>query len=321
MPRSSVPPPDLPFDDEVIHALVRRRDTGRRDGHRIALVIGGGGMRGAYAGGMTHAIHDLELGRHFDVIYGSSAGAYIGAGLLIGKGPGTAQIFYEDMASPAFIDHRRLRSRQPMIDLDHLLDAIMVDSKPMDWPALRDSKVPLRVVATAVDDLSGHVLQPRTAAEWKLALRATSTIPWLAGRPVRLHGRRWIDGSVAEPLPLERALRDGATHVLALVNRTVVELRRATPQRRASGWARTLDRFIPGLGSMAQETRRHGPVMALLDAPKDTAPHTAHLAVVTPQQDAGVSGLTTDPARVEEAARIGYATFRAAADRVIAASA
>ena len=68
-------------------------------------------MRGAYAGGMVHALDDAGLGGCFDVVYGSSAGAYVGAGLLLGSGRGSAHIFFEDMACREFIDPRRLGHR------------------------------------------------------------------------------------------------------------------------------------------------------------------------------------------------------------------
>ena len=153
-----------------------------------------------------------------------------------------------------------------MVSLDHLMDHILVNCKPLPWDQLRDCPIPVRVIATAADDLSAHVLQPKTIEEWQLAMRATSTIPVLAGPPVRLAGRDWIDGSVAEPLPVLRALADGATHVLALVNRTVPDLRRPNPVGRQARWARSLDRLAPGLGSMAQESHRLRPEMAVLDS-------------------------------------------------------
>lgn len=314
-----VPAPDLlPGDDEVLRALVRRRDAGSRaDGHHIALVVSGGGMRGAYAGGMAHALDDAGLGGCFDVVYGSSAGAYIGAALLLGDGRGAAHIFFEDMACRAFIDPRRFGGRRPVVSLDHLLDHILAVSKPLVWERMRDSPVPLRVLATAADDMTPHVLEPRTVPEWKLALRATAAIPMLAGPAVPLHGRRWIDGSVAEPLPVLRALRDGATHVLALLNRTVPELRRADPGAGPARWARALDRLAPGLGSIAQESHRHGPALAVLDDAGHSSRDGVHLLGVTPEQDIGVRGLTIDPSRVERAARAGHAAMTAALGRAL----
>jgi predicted patatin/cPLA2 family phospholipase len=313
--------PPLAGDDEVIRALVRRRERGdRADGGRIALVVGGGGMRGAYAGGMAHALDDTGLSAWFDVVYGSSAGAYVGAGMLLGNGRGSAHIFFEDMACREFVDPRRLGTRRPMVSLDHLIDDVLVRSKPLHWDRLRDSPVPLRVVATALDDLSPHVLEPRTSAEWKLAMRATAAIPFLAGPAVELGGRRWIDGSVSEPLPVLRALRDGATHVLALVNRTEPELRQDAATPGPARWARLLDRLTPGLGSIAEQHHRHAAVVEVLDDAAHPSRDGAHLLPVIPHADAGVRGLTTDRVRVERAARIGYRSLAAAVRRVEAAA-
>jgi predicted patatin/cPLA2 family phospholipase len=298
-------------DDEVIRALIRRRDRGTRaDGHRIALVVGGGGMRGAYSGGMVHALDDAGLGGCFDAVYGSSAGAYVGAGLLLGNGRGSAHIFFEDMACREFVDPRRLATGRPMVSLDHLVDHVLVHSKPLDWDLLRDSPVPLRVIATALDDLTPHVLEPRDSAEWRLALRATAAIPVLAGPAVELAGRRWIDGSVTDPLPVLSALTEGATHVLALVNRTLADLRPG-PVRGPAAWARLLDRLTPGLGSIAQQEYRHAAAMALLADAAHPSRAGMHLLPVLPGVDAGVRGLTTDKVRVEAAARIGYRAMTA----------
>ncbi|WP_214406264.1 patatin-like phospholipase family protein [Pseudonocardia lacus] len=311
----------LPGDDEVLRVLALRRDHGHRDdGHRVALVVGGGGMRGAYSGGMAHALEDAGLTGWFDAVYGSSAGAFVGSGALLGSGRGSAHIFFEDMACREFIDPRRLGTRRPMVSLDHLLDHVLVHSKPLPWDRLRDSPVPLRVLATAADDLSAHVLEPRTSAEWKLALRATASIPLLAGPAVELAGRRWIDGSVTEPLPVLPALREGSTHVLALVNRTAPELRRDAPAGGPARWARLLDRLTPGLGSIAQQQHRHAAAVALIDDAAHPTRRGAHLLPVVPDTDAGVRGLTTDRARVEHAARIGYRSLTAALTRATAAA-
>jgi predicted patatin/cPLA2 family phospholipase len=300
----------------VLHALLRRRAAGNRvDGNRIALVVAGGGMRGAYAGGMVHALTDAGLAGCFDVVYGSSAGAFVGAGLLLGSGRGSAAIFFEDMARREFIDPRRF-PRRPLVSLDHLLDDVLVHSKPLDWDRLRDSPVPLRVIATALDDLQPHVLEPATSPEWKRALRATASIPLLAGPAVELHGQRWIDGSVGEPLPVLRALADGATHVLALFTRAASELPRSGPAGGAAGWARALDRLSPGLGRLAQEGHRHAPVLAVLDDAAHPSRDGVHLLALLPERDEGVRGLTTDAPRVERAARSGYAAVVAALARV-----
>ncbi|GAA4547761.1 patatin family protein [Pseudonocardia xishanensis] len=306
-------------DDEVLRALFRRRDAGSRagnrtDGHRIALVVGGGGMRGAYAGGMVWALEQAGLTAGFDVAYGASAGAFVATAALLGHGHDASRIFPDDMARPAFVDPRRL-GRAPMVSLDHLIHHVLVHVKPTDWDALRDSPAPLKVMVTDVDDMTPHVLEGLpTAADWRLAMRATAAIPFLTGPPVELHGRRWVDGSIADPLPVARALHDGATHVLALLTRTLPELRRTAPAN--PWWARGLDRLVPGLGAMTQDVWRYAESLTLLSDAAHPGRGDSHLQAIAPQHSAGIRGLTTDPVRVERASHLGHAAAVAALRRV-----
>lgn len=323
--RSNTVAPGTHGDAEVLGLLERRRAAGRgagghRDGRRIALVVGGGGMRGAYAGGMVHALEDAGLGGCFDQVWGSSAGAFVGTALVLGHGADAARIFSDDMACREFIDPRRFGTRRPMVSLDHLLDHILVESKPTDWSSLVTSPVPLHVMVTRPSDLAPHVLTGLSDGDsWKAAMRATAAIPLLAGPPVRVGDAEWIDGSVGDPLPVARALRGGATHVLALMTRTVDELVTPATDARAPLWARSLDRLAPGLGRMAQDASRHGECLSLLTDAAHPDRAGAHLLTLAPHSSAGVRGLTTDRERVADAARIGYETVTGVLDRSAAA--
>lgn len=320
----SMPTPSAPAestvrgDDEVLGLLRRRRDEGsrpgtRRDPHTLALVVGGGGMRGAYAGGMVHALEEAGLARGFDAVYGSSAGAFVGTALVLGHGADASRVFSDDMACREFIDPRRFGSRSPVVSLDHLLDDILVHSKPTEWQSLAESPVPLRVLVTRAGDLTPHVFTDLSdGRDWKQAMRATAAIPLLTGPPVRIDGEGWIDGSVGDPLPVARALQDGATHVLALMTRTVAELSRREPGDRTPLWARSLDLLAPGLGRMTQDVARHGESLALITDAAHPDRSGAHLLTITPPRSAGVRGLTTDPDRVRRAARIGHEAARSA---------
>jgi len=67
---------------------------------------------------------------------------------------------------------------------------------------------------------------------------------------------------------------------------------------------------------MAQEGQRHAPVLAVLDDAAHPARDGAHLLALLPERDEGVRGLTTDVARVERAAQVGYAAVVNALQRV-----
>ena len=303
---------EVPFlhgDREVLQVLMDRRSEGsvagaRADGNRVALVIGGGGMRGAYVAGMLRALDRAGLRPGFDEVYGASSGSYSAAAFLTGDAAACAACFPEDLCTPTFIDMRRLRTRRPVVSLDHLVD-VLGGRKPMDWPALGSTGATLHVVATDTADLLPHTLTGMTGvSDWKRALRASATIPLLAGPPVEYGGRRWVDGSVGEPLAVARALRGGATHVLALLCRGTEDLH---PDADAglSLWARALDRVIPGLGSVAQGSRRYGTDLRLVTDAAHPGRGPGHLAAIGPARSIGVGALTIEPGPIGAAVQVG----------------
>jgi predicted patatin/cPLA2 family phospholipase len=309
-------PPFLHGDLEVLRVLVQRRDAqsvpGRRsDAHRVALVIGGGGMRGAYVAGMLRAVDRAGLTASFDEVYGASSGSFSAAALLTGAAEACAACYCEDLCTEGFISMRRLGTRRPVVALDHLV-RVMETDKPMRWEQLGATPVQLHVVATDVADMTADTLTGMaTPADWKQALQASATIPLLAGPPVPWRGRNWVDGSVAEPLALARALRGGATHVLAMLCRGTDDLH-PDPEAGLSLWARTLDRLVPGLGTVAQGSRRYGADLRLITdaAHPDRGPR--HLAAIGPSRSVGVGGLTIDREPVAAAVEIGDASAVAA---------
>jgi predicted patatin/cPLA2 family phospholipase len=285
----------------------------RRDEHRVALVIGGGGMRGSYVAGMLHALHRAGLRSGFDEVYGASSGAFNAAAFLLGAAAACAASYPEDLTTRAFIDMRRLGTRGHVVSLDHLINEVLGVRKPLNWEALQDSPTPLRVIATDTADLAAHTLTPHTVSDWQRALRASACIPLLAGPPIAINGRHWIDGSVGEPLGIARALRGGATHALVMLCRGTNDRHPATTAR-LSLWARTLNRAVPGLGTLAQGSRRYGSDLQLITDAAHSGRGPAHLLAIEPARSAGVGGLCINPDLIGDAVRIGDESANTAID-------
>ncbi|MBW0102486.1 patatin-like phospholipase family protein [Pseudonocardia sp. KRD291] len=304
-------------DPEVVALLRRRHAEGslphaRRDPHRVAVVVGGGGMRGAYPAGMLDALDSIGLRDAVDEVYGASSGSFLAACFAAGHAGGAAASFPEDLASRAFVDLRRLAGRRPVLSLDHLLDHVLGVTKPMPWAALLASPLRVRIVATAVDDLRPRVLGGLTDPEsWRRGLRASAAIPLFAGPAVEHQGRRWVDGSIGEPLALARAVRGGATHVLVLLSRPTAELRLDVGVR-MPWWARALDRCIPGLGTLSQGEGRYGADLALVTDLEHPERRGALLAAIEPYTGTGTGALTVDPGPVGDAVRVGRESALAA---------
>jgi predicted patatin/cPLA2 family phospholipase len=198
----------------------------RADGARLALVIEGGSSRGVYSSGMTIAIEQLGLLPLFDAVYGSSAGALNGAWLLCGRAGSTIHAWWTPEIMRGTIDVRRALRRRPVVDTRFLVDTVYTSLMPMGFAEILASPVEFHPLAT--DALSGRSVDLRPTisdqASLQAALRASTAMPLLAGEPVDIGGRRFVDAGVSEAVPVRTALGDGATHIVALRTRRTDEI-------------------------------------------------------------------------------------------------
>lgn len=310
-------PLDLRKDLDVLQVLLDRRDAGSPPGrhddeYSVAIVVAGGGMRGGSTGGMVLALEEAGLSDCFDAAYGASSGAFIASAMIHGRGQAASKVFKEDMSAREFIDVKRLWSRSPVMSLDHLLDEILANSKPIDWEAAIAHPAPMHIVVTDADTLEPVDLTGlSTMEEWRQAFKATSAAPGFAGGAVEIDGRRYIDGSVSEPLPAMRAIRDGATHVLVLLTWSEETLLRHEPTLYTQAERAALDRVRRGLGGMAQGRLHYARELT------DLATAPARVYAMANPVSTGVKSLTRDLPKLERDAALGYTTAQAALYRAI----
>lgn len=211
----------------VIDLLRARKAAGGRpfnDTARIALCVEGGAMRGVISAGMVAALQELGYADTFDAVYGSSAGAINAAYFLAHQAALGTTIYYEDINSRAFIDFRRALRGRPIVDLDFLLEDVAHRRKPLDTARVLRSATPLRVIATDIETAGAEVLSGfADAGALMTALRASATMPILAGGPFTRAGRRYFDASLSEPIPVPQAEADGHTHIMVLLTRPADE--------------------------------------------------------------------------------------------------
>ena len=215
---------------QVLRVIEERVRTGSRpgqrsDGLRVALAIEGGGMRGTVSAGMALALHERGLMSAFDAVYGSSAGAITGAWLLSSEPERLRGWAHPDYAR-TMIRWSALLHRRPVADVRTLVEVVYQTEWPMDFESILASPVEFHPLATdaatgTVTDLRPMISDP---AELRLALRASAALPFLAGPPVRLRGRRYYDAGVAETIPFRTPVDQGATHILVLRSRRPLDL-------------------------------------------------------------------------------------------------
>jgi NTE family protein len=161
----------------------------------LAIVFGGGGVRGAFQAGVW-----AEIGSYLqpDFVIGSSIGA-IHAWATTRLTPTALADWWEHRVP----NHLWPRQTQP---LRQLISAISAQPAAKPWPAL--------AVATRLRARRSHVvtLTETNAAAWLLASAAMPG--WFS--PQRIDHHLFVDGGVANDLPVAIARDLGATKILAV---------------------------------------------------------------------------------------------------------
>jgi NTE family protein len=196
-----------------------------RNGHRVALVIGAGGLRCVAAFGVVEVLQ--REGIEIDMVVACSGGAACGYWAASGRSD-TAQGIAE------FAD--RWQGTFDRVAYRKILGAVFPRWLPRSWgfrqtfgailddgvnrglkafvgeARFEELPIPLHCVATGVKDGEQVVLSSGPVFD---AIRASIAIP-LVLPPWEVDGRLLMDGAVCDPMPVDVAIREGADIIIAV---------------------------------------------------------------------------------------------------------
>jgi len=184
----------------------------------VAFVLGGGGVRGAVEVGMIRGL--LEHGIRPDLIVGTSIGAINGALVAADPTPAVVDRLVTAWASPEasavygdgfFAQSARLvRTRTHLNSPEPLRRLLARDLG--DDATFADLAVPLQVVAANIERAAEHIF---TEGPLIPAVLASASVPGLLPA-TEIGGEHFIDGGVVNSIPIEPAVRSGATTIYVL---------------------------------------------------------------------------------------------------------
>ncbi len=181
---------------------------------RTALVLCGGGLRGAVEVGFYRAI--IELGLSVDLIVGTSIGAINGAFIAAGAGPAELERLWTQIRLRRFFEPNwAVLFRGAAADslcTPRRLRRFLAEHLPIT--SFAELPTPLLITATDMDSGESVVLSP-DKCNLIDAILASTAVPGIFP-PVRIAERRLADGGIVSNLPVEVAVDHGATRVLAM---------------------------------------------------------------------------------------------------------
>jgi predicted patatin/cPLA2 family phospholipase len=263
---------------------------------QTALIVEGGAMRGAWAAGVLAYLQERGR-RQYDLVYAASSGACSAAYFVADMWePGLT--IWRELACNVVLKSNFLR-RKPIIDLAYLVDHVIRKRVPLSVEALQ--KAPTKFFIVLTDCHSGepvyfHVCDDRVFA----ALRATASMALATRGFDFVDGKPYADGGVADPIPLRRAIQDGATDITVVLTHNPAFRLKPTPR-----WVGKL--AYPEFPEVARvySARQNVNYNAALDLMKQPPPGV-RIRVFRPLRQLPVGSFTVEPKQIAAALTMGH---------------
>ncbi len=172
---------------------------------KTALVLEGGGMRGAYTAGCLAWLIDNDI--TFTSAYGISTGA-VHLGSYLEKNID----FLYDLSTNHIAD-KKLIGLSPLlrehhyVGYDYLFEHILPIVKHYDLKEAKKSKVLAKYGLYDMEKGETVFKEFRNLDEKLLLLKGACTLPIL-GKPVNFEGKEYLDGGITKMIPIEEAIKD-----------------------------------------------------------------------------------------------------------------
>ncbi len=200
---------------------------------KSALVLGGGGSRGAYEIGVWKALKELDF--TFDMVYGTSIGAINGAMIVQGHYDETLALWRELNTSKVF-------DLESKTDIDNIFELISKKGGTLSYlqtilnsyvkeDTVRNSPIDFGIVTVELPELPEHfnithlnqfavkplyLTKSQIPAGNLMDFICASASCFPAIQMYEINGKKYIDGGYADNVPIGMAIENGATDIISV---------------------------------------------------------------------------------------------------------
>ena len=269
----------------------------------VGLILEGGGMRGAFTAGVLDLW--MEKGLYFEDVYGVSAGACQACSYLCRQPGRGLRVWINYLNDPRFCSMQSLLKTGDLFGAALNYDLVPRKLDPLDNETFLKSGARFTAVLTDVETGRAEYVQIHDMFEDIAAIQATASLP-LISNMVEYRGRKYLDGGVADSIPIRWAIADGC-------EKNVLVLTQAPGYRKEPNKALPLmkvkyARYPALVEAIARRHIMYNETLDFIQAEVDAG----RLFVIRPDVAPGVGRVEKDPAKLKHLHDVGCA----AAERV-----
>ncbi|MFU2137709.1 patatin-like phospholipase family protein [Gallibacterium anatis] len=183
---------------------------------KVGLVLEGGAMRGLYTAGILDVF--LEQDIHVDGIVGVSAGVLFGVNYPSKQKGRALRYNLKYLNDKRYMGLHSLITTGNIVNKDFAFYDLPINIDRFDEKAFIDSGIDFYATLTNVDTGQAEYVKLSHIFEQMEVLRATSAMPFVS-RMVEIDGKRYLDGGIADSIPLEKCRQLGYDKIIVILTR------------------------------------------------------------------------------------------------------
>lgn len=184
---------------------------------KIGLVLEGGAMRGLYTAGVLDMF--LEYNVKADVIVGVSAGVLFGVNYVSNQKGRAIHYNKKYITDKRYMGIRSWLSTGNIINKDFAYYDIPFNLDKFDEDTFEKSECEFYATVTNVETGKPEYFKINNVLKEMELLRATSAMPFVS-KMVEWKGRKYLDGGIADSIPIEKCQELGCDKIIVILTRT-----------------------------------------------------------------------------------------------------
>ena len=275
---------------------------------KTGLILEGGGMRGVYTGGVLEKFLEEEI--FTDYIIGVSAGACNASSFISRQNGRNHAVTIGYVHHPDYISMKNWFKKRELFGMDLIFDEIPNKLVPFNYDDFNEATEEFVVGTT--DCLTGEAVyfEKRNEPKEVLAIvRASSSLPFMS-HPVEFEGSKLMDGGIADPIPIRKAMADGVTHPIVVLTK---EKGYRKKKSSFSGVLSALYRQFPGIvKSMEKRYLLYNETMEFIEELEAAG----EVLVIRPSKTYKIGRIERNPEKLTELYNQGYEDAEEALEKV-----
>ena len=181
---------------------------------KTGLILEGGAVRGIFTAGVLDRL--MEEGINFPYVIGVSAGGGNAMSYVSCQVGRTCRMINAPR-NESYYGFRQFLGSGKIINLDKMAYEYPYKQFPFDFDTYYNSGIETEYVCTCLETGEAEYFSEYEDNERLLTIaKATCSVPMLCA-PVELDGKHYLDGSIADSIPIEHALEMGCDKLVIIL--------------------------------------------------------------------------------------------------------